>query len=222
MEHYEFEGGTYTLEDDNIVLTLAHNITSLQAGEYLCDIYKVTYIASHSLPADYIIEGAWARPSSSTPFQYYYTQGGTDYFFPDEHVTLTSVSENSATLKGYVYHIISQIGGGSINQWYPSNTNVDQTFDYTLHLKFDGVIGIDEIETNTMLYPNPTNEQVHVKLSNGNELESIEVFDATGRMVMKVIKQTTLNIGRLPVGMYQIRLTTNQSTVTKKLVKCER
>ena len=69
------------------------------------------------------------------------------------------------------------------------------------------------------LYPNPTSGVLKIDVSNGVEIESIELFDIGGKKLNTFnITERNLNISELSLGTYFLRISTTDGGVTKKVV----
>ena len=77
-------------------------------------------------------------------------------------------------------------------------------------------------ETPTLLiYPNPASDRIHIKWppSPGFEERKLEIFDASGRLLVSSIEITEhYDISSLPPGIYYIRAMAGQTTYRNKLV----
>ena len=69
------------------------------------------------------------------------------------------------------------------------------------------------------LYPNPvSNGKLYITTSK-NLTKAIEIFDVLGKKLYNTeLPGTTLDISRLNIGVYIIKITENGNTVTRKLV----
>ncbi|MFN0032386.1 MAG: S8 family serine peptidase [Flavobacteriales bacterium] len=219
LQHEEFEGGTYTLYQENIVLHLNHNLESIKANTYIADVYKVSYTASHSLPSGYELIDAWPLHSSSTPYQLYYTEGGNKYLFADERIDITSVNSTSANIEGYVYHIKQIQGGSSVNVWLPSDTGEDQKFAYTLHLFDPSVNNVDEAKVSLSIYPNPANEYLYITTSSHLSNLNGVIFDAVGKQIDTVIANNSIDISHLQAGFYTVVIVSEDRKWIYKFIK---
>ncbi|WP_299100687.1 endonuclease [uncultured Winogradskyella sp.] len=82
-------------------------------------------------------------------------------------------------------------------------------------------LSLDDHSTNTVkLYPNPVNNQLTVAL-NSNIDTTIEIYDILGKLILnsEINKTSTLNVENLKTGIYIIKISQGDSTITKKLVK---
>lgn len=83
-------------------------------------------------------------------------------------------------------------------------------------------LGIDESEIQEGfidLYPNPAKDTVKI-ISSGLNIESVSVFDLTGKMVHQSAGKETIDISSLPSGIYLLKAKLNSGKFySKKLVK---
>ncbi|WP_405576739.1 endonuclease [Winogradskyella sp. Asnod2-B02-A] len=82
-------------------------------------------------------------------------------------------------------------------------------------------LGIDDFNIDHIkIYPNPVNNQLIITLKNQIPT-TIEIFNILGKRVFNAIidKTTSLNLHGLNTGVYMIKMTQNNATITKKLIK---
>lgn len=132
----------------------------------------------------------------------------TFYFGDDMHAAMYKASNWPVVSKnGYIS--VANASKANGNVVLPSQTS--DSFPY-IHFNFNGSIGIEENGLNTLsFYPNPT-----TKLLNLPEEDVYEIFDLSGRVVLKTGLTETVNIEELKAGVYIIR---NSKGALSKLVK---
>ena len=100
------------------------------------------------------------------------------------------------------------------------------------------MVGIDEMENDVRIYPNPTDGVLYVETDNYPFLQNVEIFDVFGRTVVAVgtnlrvrpenqnpesqlgvASSLRLDISHLPTGIYFIRIQTENGTILRKVVK---
>ena len=102
--------------------------------------------------------------------------------------------------------------------------------DITVVVTQDFVSGTNNLEdekTAFAVYPNPTSDNLSIKLTNINTLSIIDklnIFDLNGRTILSINAfdvQKTIDVSTLPTGVYSIQLMDNatQSISTRKFVK---
>ncbi len=75
--------------------------------------------------------------------------------------------------------------------------------------------GIDELNSNVNIYPNPSNGEITVKV---NGTYSLQVIDITGKVISTQEITNTENINIKQTGIYMLRLTNNNETLNYKIV----
>ena len=81
----------------------------------------------------------------------------------------------------------------------------------------DSGIGIAYVDDAAVsVYPNPTTGRLTF---GGAEVQSVEVYDATGRLVLRGEHTATLDLGDLPQGLYTLRLTLADGIALRRVVK---
>ncbi|MBQ2375377.1 MAG: leucine-rich repeat domain-containing protein [Bacteroidales bacterium] len=76
--------------------------------------------------------------------------------------------------------------------------------------------GLEETEVeNLSFFPNPTKS----KITFSQTIENIEVIDLTGKTILTFSNAKTIDIDALPSGTYYLRLTDNEKTTLRKVIK---
>lgn len=75
-----------------------------------------------------------------------------------------------------------------------------------------------ELENSVVLYPNPSDNELHITLPNSIELEKVEFYNALGQLTL--IKNTTnFSVSQLNNGVHFVKITTNQGVIHKNFIK---
>lgn len=77
------------------------------------------------------------------------------------------------------------------------------------------------IQNNMSVYPKSVQNKLFIEFYKSNEA-LIEIFNENGQVVLHQTKtktQNSINTSNLPMGMYWVKLTSNQGTTTKKITK---
>lgn len=77
-------------------------------------------------------------------------------------------------------------------------------------------IGINDIDNNVAIYPNPASDKLNV-VAEG--VKNIEIIDATGRVVLNTKSAGSINISSLSNGIYMVRTITNEGVSMQKIIK---
>ena len=134
--------------------------------------------------------------------------------------SVTDLTTNSYTITGlapeteYQIQVQANCGDGNVSDWSPAITATTTT-------------GIENWLLNSIsLYPNPANDVINVQCTMNNvQVKALEVFDVYGKLIRTVETvctpslQTQINVSELASGMYFVRVTTEEGTVTKSFVK---
>ena len=76
--------------------------------------------------------------------------------------------------------------------------------------------GIEQAETESIsFFPNPTKSEITFS----QVIEKVEVIDLTGKTIFTFSNAKTINIESLPAGAYYLRLTNNDKTIIRKVIK---
>lgn len=87
----------------------------------------------------------------------------------------------------------------------------------------------DYINEQIRVYPNPTNDYITIECAT-NDISwrdaKIEVFDIYGKLILSVVEtcyglslQTSMNVSSFPTGIYFLRISTENKTITKNFIK---
>lgn len=93
--------------------------------------------------------------------------------------------------------------------------------DYVIDFSVDSPLGIDENENkNFNIFPNPSSLGYININSKNSETITANVFDVLGKQVIidGAVNDNRLDVINLSPGLYFIKLTQNNTTVTKKLI----
>lgn len=74
------------------------------------------------------------------------------------------------------------------------------------------------VKHNQMLnvYPNPSNDIIHVAMNNGEPIQAVEIYNFNGTRVLET-KNLSIQSTNISSGIYFLRVKTNQNTYTKKI-----
>ncbi len=78
-------------------------------------------------------------------------------------------------------------------------------------------VDIVENENNVFIYPNPTNSIINI--SGINNFEQLQIYDMQGKLVKNINNYTnTINVKGLLTGNYIIKIISDKTVITKKLI----
>ncbi|MBO7570706.1 MAG: T9SS type A sorting domain-containing protein [Bacteroidales bacterium] len=154
----------------------------------------------------------------------------TATFAPDRYtITVLSADESMGTVSEggeYDYNEVIQISatpadGYVFARWNDQNTDNPRSITvvanatYTAEFAPEGAV--DEISSISVnIFPNPTTGIVNIEAEG---LNNVVVYDVTGRMMMSVANESTIDISNLEAGVYFFSVETANGSAMKKLVK---
>lgn len=122
--------------------------------------------------------------------------------------------------------IIKGSGGGEFLGWsvnLSSDGNILAVgavggYGYTGVYNLSGVLSSDSfVLENTSMYPNPTNKEFTVRLSENIQFKKLRIYTTLGKYLLESSKKE-VNIESLSKGLYFVEITTDQGKATKKLL----
>lgn len=119
---------------------------------------------------------------------------------------------------GFAQSVIGNINSGavsennfthSVGEIYVIPTDPDQNNSGTMGMLYQTVLqvlGVQELEKETVkIYPNPTTDFVYVQLNSKTKIDEVEIYDASGRLVLKTkLESGKLDLRALNQGVYMI------------------
>lgn len=89
----------------------------------------------------------------------------------------------------------------------------------TIDLSTLGTPELGGNENNIVVFPNPTNGIINIKLNNGNDITNIVLYNMTGQKLLES-NQNNIDISNLSNGVYLLKVTdSNNSLETKQIIK---
>ena len=101
------------------------------------------------------------------------------------------------------------------------NSNGDRVIFDDLSYTCYAPMNVEEFNIETVkLHPNPTKGSLTIGLKSSKDT-NIEIYDILGKPVFRTLisKTSTIDLQNLKSGIYIVKITQNNSTITKKLVK---
>ena len=83
------------------------------------------------------------------------------------------------------------------------------------------VLGVDQflLENQFIIFPNPIKTVLHIKKPDQLSINSIEIFDALGRSVLKTSYQNSIAVNSLSTGIHFVKFTTSNGVFYKQIIK---
>jgi len=181
--------------------------------------------------------------------KYYLTEGkflysSINYWVGESKVD--TISNNKIKIKTHYYQSLNLSGNynhtdeilenyGSTFLYYDDFTGIglEQRAKILLYAKYDSCIIGTKFSFKTLsvpeytdlsnfitIYPNPTNDDVHIALTNQIELQGFILTDLFGRKIVEThSNQSIINLSDLQTGLYLVHIKTNKGELTKKIMK---
>ena len=101
-----------------------------------------------------------------------------------------------------------QNGNVAVAYSTPINSNKDRLHLYIFHDGYDAITETRTTERPFELYPNPVKGHLTLRFDDGDEPESVELYDLAGRLVgTKPNGMESIDMSAMPSGMYLLRVT---------------
>jgi len=76
-----------------------------------------------------------------------------------------------------------------------------------------------QIEPNLLIYPNPTFNAFNIKKPETLIIDTIQIFDTLGKLILETTYQEIINVETLSSGVHFVKFSTNQGVFHKRLLK---
>ena len=179
-------------------------------------------------PDNWLITPTLAIPANGATLRWYVAAQDPDY--PNDYYEVR-ISTNGTSLSNFTTVYSETL---STDQWEERSVNlpyagqnVNIAFVHTncsdvFVMKIDNIsvtpgVGINEVEDNISIYPNPANNVLNVNAS--SNINKVEVYNMLGQNVMTVSVNNTnasINTSSLTQGMYMLKLHTDNGVVNQK------
>lgn len=172
-----------------------------------------------TVPVDLIPEGG----QDGFSVNFIVTTGGMT---PVEGATIAITGQSTLTTDNFGMASI-QLENGTYTYdvsatGYVSQTGLEVIVDganENVTIDLEAVVSINQdIANNVIIYPNPVSSIVNIE---AKEFDNIQIIDATGKVVYNEIivnNTTSINIEKYSKGLYIIKLSNDNNSVTKRLI----
>ena len=114
-------------------------------------------------------------------------------------------------------NLITDYNGWANRVWVLGNTDIQTAYGNCSSLTLSTSVDVIDLVT---LYPNPTSD--FVRISAGESIDFVRVFDVTGRVVKESSPNKSdfsLNVSNLSKGVYLVKLNAGNKETTTKFIK---
>jgi len=151
---------------------------------------------------------------------------GNEVEFLFDNINLPFEAADEPNSHGYIAYKIKPKSTVQIGDIMSGNASI--YFDYnppiitnTVFTEIMEALSIDNFSFDNRLaiYPNPTNDYFKVEKSSNVNIESIRIYNISGKLVKEFTESERYNVSDLNSGFYFLRIKTDKSQTIKKLVK---
>jgi endoglucanase len=124
----------------------------------------------------------------------------------------------------FTYHSYKESAFGYYDGWERpvDTTTVNVKLQQVFRDFFGMVTGVEDdlsnLETDLKIFPNPTNDQVHIAIGKNKTFSTVEIVDMLGQIVLNS-NQATIDVSNLPRGSYVARVKTGNDWRHAKFLK---
>ncbi|TXK78822.1 BspA family leucine-rich repeat surface protein [Mesonia sp. K4-1] len=142
-------------------------------------------------------------------------------------INLPDENTNEPASHGFVAYKIKPKSDVAIGDFITGDANIYFDFNAPIITNMVSTEIIDdlsftnyELENNISIYPNPTQNTLHIEVKNNQEIEQIKIYNLSGLELMNVEEnKQLLNLESLSAGVYFINIQTNLGTVNRRFIK---
>lgn len=134
---------------------------------------------------------------------------------------------NDATNDGYVAFKIKTLPTLTVGDTFSNDANI--YFDYNFPITTNEYVTTIQnvlsnqdfdFENEFVLYPNPTRNILNISSKNQTEIQSVEIYNIVGQVVIAIPNSTkAIDVSSLVTGTYFIKVNTEKGSTTTKFVK---
>ena len=189
---------------------------------YIVNTYRIEAEVNHTLTPDENIVAYWPRPSSSS----LYGPIINDSIMPRERIMITSMTNTTCTMTGYVYQVFD--ASGTFKGWWPHDTTLAKAqFEYSILYYTNNPASVNEVYNNNWveLFPNPATDAQTLVIKGENEGQElrVELYDMQGRMIRNVYNgsatSVSIDVSDLSSSIYFYRVFLGDKNRTIRFIK---
>jgi len=126
----------------------------------------------------------------------------------------------TGTFSGWEYSTATMVGYGAAFN-HSGEWGVEEVRDGVYMFNGDcNLLNVDEfLQSAVSVLPNPASDRIMLNLSQELEVLRTDIFDITGKLVLESMHEVELDISKLQIGLYLLKIETTQGSLTKKVIK---
>lgn len=199
-------------------------LSNVVAGTYIGDKFKVNQSFNINQNQGRGILDVWNLNSLSSLYNSSLEVG--------EDCIIQNWNQSSATMEGYIYHLVKDPNNMPIDIWIPAEASIagaQGKMSLTVYSSSNWINGFKEVNTinNLLLFPNPANKDLTVSfdLLKRSTIE-VQIIDITGKNVylgtykneIPGNKEYFLNVADLCSGFYICSIKLDNQIINEKLI----
>ena len=142
-------------------------------------------------------------------------------------INLPDENTNEPASHGFVAYKIKPKSDVAVGDFITGDANIYFDFNAPIITNMVSTEIIDDLsstnyglENNISIYPNPTQNILHIEVKNNQEIEQIKIHNLSGLELINVKEnKQQLHLENLSAGVYFIQIQTNLGTVNKRFIK---
>ena len=186
-------------------------LNSRFAYEYSDHVYPAQNLSVTTIGDDPKLKLSWEAPEGNTPDSYNIIIDGK--YVEVNFKELTFIDEASVlnVYDGLTHYV-------EIVAVYENNKR-----SVSLIGQISDIVNVNEVTDNQYrIYPNPTNDVLHIETE--SEIEEISIFDVFGRAIVAESQshkdtKTSVDLSDLKSGIYFVKINTNEGNIVKRIIK---
>lgn len=169
-----------------------------------------------------------SSPTPTDPLALAYIDSGDDFVAGQWYNFRVVIESATNSINYYLNNALIytgvRFGATNVEQIVLANDNYNSTAYFDNIQYTSGALGVKEINASKLsVYPNPTSGLVTISNDDNSALQSVSITDLNGRTVksLKLNGETSsqINISDLSAGVYMMNISSDQGSVTRKIVK---
>ena len=143
---------------------------------------------------------------------------------PDKNNINVNLSTQTVSQQTYTEHTVSYTSTAD-QVYYIGFGNTTPKVVTTTALRLDNIsfsksnLAVNDVnKTNIKVYPNPVVDQLNIKTD--ETIKSVQVYSLDGKLLKTINGNTTIvDFKNYPKGSYLVKIETNKSTTSQKVIK---
>lgn len=207
---------------DSIVINWSMSVTGANNGWYQSTAVLTSFEPGQTYPV--VLAPGYAGATFTERFSIWVDLDQNGVFDPGDkvlsNVATTSVINDNISIPGSAFHGITKMrigmNGVSNPEECPNGSFFGEYEDYCVYIGEDA--GLDQLDGEFSIYPNPTNGLLYI--SSSLKIEQASIYSYDGKLVLfDANVSDQIDVAQLNPGLYILLLQTGHGTETLKFIK---